>query len=146
MAIELTKVEQKLRDQFVDEYLVDYNAKDACIRMGYADTYAHSMASKFLNEPYTLKRIATREKAAGLISDADKHKHRIVAGLYKEALSPRNSGSAKVAAYTQLAKIVGVEAPVKTEVTLEQKGQDLSHLTPAELEEIKSKLYGNAAK
>lgn len=143
-AQELTKTEQTARNQFVEEYLVDYHAKDACIRMGYADTYASSMASKFMSEPYTLKRITQREQALGLVKDEAKHKHRIVAGLYKEALSPRNSGSAKVAAYTQLAKIMGVEAPAKTEVALTTTGPDLSHLSAAELEEIKRKMYGDS--
>lgn len=143
MAESLSKAERKLRDRFVEEYLVDYDAFGAAIRIGYSEAFAQQYAKQFLTEPYTLNRIKEREGALGLNKEEDKHRLKIVAGLYREANNRFNSGAARVAAYSQLAKIVGIEAPVKTEqeVRVKADGPELGHLTVAELEEIKRKLY-----
>lgn len=139
----LTKSEKALRNRFVEEYLVDYDALGAAIKLGYTESYAKDYASKFMREPYTLNRIADREKDLGLSKEEDQHRHRIIAGLYREANSRFNSGSARVAALAQLSKVIGVEAPVKTEqeVHITSDSPELGHLTVVELEEIRRKLY-----
>jgi len=140
----LTKQERELRKRFVDEYLTDYDAFSAAIRLGYQEAFAQQYAKKFLTEPYTLKLIKEKEAEFGIKTEDDQHRKKIIAGLYREAHSRFNSGSARVAALTQLAKIIGIEAPVKTEMKLTDVSQDMSHLTLEEKLAIKKKLYPNA--
>lgn len=144
----LTKQEKALRQRFVAEYLADYDAIGAAIRLGYQEAFAQQYAKQFLTEPYTLKLIKEKEAEFGILTEEDQHRKKIVAGLYREAHSRFNSGSARVAALTQLAKIIGIEAPVKTEqqVKLTTDSPELGHLTVAEMEEIKKKLYDPSAK
>jgi hypothetical protein len=143
MADTLTKQEKALRQRFVAEYLADYDAIGAAIRLGYQEAFAQQYAKQFLTEPYTLKLIKEKEAEFGILTEDDQHRKKIVAGLYREAHSRFNSGSARVAALTQLAKIIGIEAPVKTqqEVRVTTDSPELGHLSVAELEEIKRKLY-----
>ena len=142
MADTLTKQEKALRQRFVAEYLADYDSVGAAIRLGYQEAFAQQYAKQFLAEPYTLKLIKEREAEFGILTEEDQHRKKIVAGLYREAHSRFNSGSARVAALTQLAKIIGIEAPVKTqqEVRVTTDSPELGHLSVAELEEIKRKL------
>ena len=148
MADTLTKQEKALRQRFVAEYLADYDAIGAAIRLGYQEAFAQQYAKQFLTEPYTLKLVKEKEAEFGILTEEDQHRKKIVAGLYREAHSRFNSGSARVAALTQLAKIIGIEAPVKTEqqVMLTTDSPELGHLTVAEMEEIKKKLYDPSAK
>lgn len=136
MASTLTKQERSLRQRFVSEYLVDYDPVSAAIRLGYQVEFAKQYSSMFLTEPYTLRLIAEKEQELGLVTEEDQHRHKIISGLYRESRSPFNTGSARVAALTQLAKIVGIEAPIKTEVKVKNEGQDLSALTDEELKQL----------
>jgi hypothetical protein len=144
LADTLTKQEKALRQRFVAEYLADYDAFAAAIRLGYQEAFAQQYAKQFLTEPYTLKLIREGEAEFGILTEEDQHRKKIVAGLYREAHSRFNSGSARVAALTQLAKIIGIEAPVKSEVKLTEAEHDMSHLTLEEKLAIKKKLYPNA--
>lgn len=144
LADTLTKQEKALRQRFVAEYLADYDAFAAAIRLGYQEAFAQQYAKQFLTEPYTLKLIKEKEAEFGILTEEDQHRKKIVAGLYREAHSRFNSGSARVAALTQLAKIIGIEAPVKTEVKVTDTAPDMSHLTMEEKLAIKKKLYPDA--
>jgi len=147
LADTLTKQEKALRQRFVAEYLADYDAFAAAIRLGYQEAFAQQYAKQFLTEPYTLKLIKEREAEFGILTEEDQHRKKIVAGLYREAHSRFNSGSARVAALTQLAKIIGIEAPVKTQQVLPKIGNtDLSKLTDEELAKLEEMMgKANAA-
>lgn len=138
MADTLTKQERSLRQRFVEEYLADYDPVAAAIRLGYQEAFAQQYAKQFLSEPYTLRLIKEKEAEFGILTEEDQHRRRIVAGLYREAYSRFNSGSARVAALTQLAKIIGIEAPVKTELKVEAEQQDLSNLSLDELKQFQA--------
>lgn len=138
MADTLTKQERSLRQRFVEEYLADYDAVGAAIRLGYQEAFAQQYAKQFLAEPYTLKLIKEKEAEFGILTEEDQHRKKIVAGLYREAHSRFNSGAARVAALTQLAKIIGIEAPVKTELKVEAEQQDLSNLSIDELKQFQA--------
>lgn len=147
MADTLTKQERALRQRFVEEYLADYDAFAAAIRLGYQEAFAQQYAKQFLTEPYTLKLIKEKEAEFGILTEEDQHRKKIVAGLYREAHSRFNSGSARVAALTQLAKIMGIEAPVKTQQVLPKIGNtDLSKLSDEELAKLEEMMgKANAA-
>lgn len=138
LADTLTKQEKALRQRFVAEYLADYDAFAAAIRLGYQEAFAQQYAKQFLTEPYTLKLIKEKEAEFGILTEEDQHRKKIVSGLYREAHSRFNSGSARVAALTQLAKIIGIEAPVKTELKVEAEQQDLSNLSIDELKQFQA--------
>ena len=142
-AMPLTESERQLRDRFVKQYLEDYDQVQAAIRCGFSASYAKDYAARFMAEPYTLNRISEASKEMGAVTDEDKHRLRIVASLYREANYHGHGSShgGRVSALSQLSKILGIEAPVKTDVKVTGIGTDLSHLSPAELEAIKSKIY-----
>ena len=147
LADTLTKQEKALRQRFVAEYLADYDSVGAAIRLGYQEAFAQQYAKQFLTEPYTLKLIREKEAEFGILTEEDQHRKKIVSGLYREAHSRFNSGSARVAALTQLAKIIGIEAPVKTQQVLPKIGNtDLSKLTDEELAKLEEMMgKANAA-
>lgn len=141
LALELSENEKLLRNRFVEQYLIDYDALAAALRIGYSESFASRYANKFMLEPYTRNRITELEVSMGITTETDQHRKRIVSGLYREAYSCFNSGSARVAALTQLAKIVGIEAPVKSVVQLTNNDPDLSHVSLEDLESIKNTIY-----
>ena len=110
----LTAPERSLRDKFVQEYLIDYDALQAAIRVGYSKSLAKQYATRFMLEPYTLQQIRLRE-AGPLDETPDAAKQRVMVGLYREA-NYRGVGcsqSARVAALAKLAAIHGMDAPTK---------------------------------
>jgi len=144
-ATALSENERDLRNRFVEQYLEDYNPTLALIRCGYAKQYAADYSSRFMNEPYTQNRITARLNEMGITTDEERHRARILKGLYAVAYDPASAASAKVSAFAQLSKILGIEAPIKTQtdVNLKATGMDLSHLSLAELEEIKRLANGS---
>lgn len=104
--------EKALRDFFVNEYLVDYDALAAAVRIGYGKSYAKDFAQRFMNEPYVLREIQRKE---GLTNpeteDPEASKKRIIAGLTREAnyRGPGSSQSARVAALSRLATLHGMD-------------------------------------
>lgn len=145
--VQMTENERAIRERFVVEYLVDYDALGAAMRVGYAETYARTFASQFMQEPYVRQLISKGEQELGVVTEKDQHQRRIVAGLYRIANNRVSSSSAQVAAFSKLSSIFGLDAPVKTvqEVTVKDGGPDVSHLSVEELEEMKKKLYGRPA-
>ena len=123
LAGNLSKTERALRDRFVDEYVKDYDAFNAALRIGYAEAFAIQYSQQFLREPYTQKRISEVQEQLGETGEEAQHKKRIIAGLYREA-NNRGMGSShggRVAAYNTLIKMLGLEAPQKSIVEVTEK-------------------------
>lgn len=123
MADTLTKAEKALRDRFVDEYVKDYDAFCAALRIGYAEAFAAQYSQQFLREPYTQQRLSKVQEEIGETNEDTQHKKRIIAGLYRLA-NERGMGSShggRVAAYNTLVKVLGLEAPVKSVVEVTEK-------------------------
>lgn len=100
--------EKALRDFFINEYLVDYDAVGAAVRVGYGKSYAKDFAQRFMQEPYVLREIQRKEGSVNLQSeDPEAAKKRIIAGLTREAnyRGPGSSQSARVAALSRLATL-----------------------------------------
>lgn len=150
IAITLTDDERNLRDRFAKEYLEDYNEVQAAIRLGYAEAYARDYGKRFLSEPYTANKIKELERAPdgeALTAEQIARKRRI-AQLERQAnyYGPGSSHGARVSALTQICKLEGIEAPVKTETSVNlTAGPDVSHLSLAELEQLKNLAYGKPA-
>lgn len=112
--------EKALRDSFVREYLIDYNAHAAAIRIGYGPAYARDYAIRLMEEPYVLHQIKQVECAPSEDSE-EEMKKRVMAGLVREAnyRGPGASAAARVSALAKLAAIHGMDAPIrsKTEIS-----------------------------
>lgn len=123
-APELDATEKKLRNLFVAEYLIDYDAYAAVLRMGYAQPYAYEYAQRFMGEPYVQQQIKKKEVAAGNANSVEGNKKRIMAMLFREAnyRGTNSSHSARVGAISKLASIHGMDAPIKTETEVSVRG------------------------
>ncbi len=128
----MTKEEKDLRDKFVSEYLEDYSAINALLRMGYEYSYAEMYSSKFMAEPYTQKKIKELQDEISIGNDENIHRKKVLSRLYMEAYNPENKDATRVKALAEIAKVTGLLAPIKTEVTTKQE-MDLSKLTTDEL-------------
>lgn len=118
MAPELSKSEKHLRDQFVAEYMQDFDQTAAAIRLGFGASFASAYATQFMEEPYVRKAIAERQKelAEDPKAEAEETKRRIRASLLREAhyRGPGSSHAARVSALGQLKAVYGMDQPVKT--------------------------------
>lgn len=112
MAPEPSMGAKAMMDRFVREYLRDYDAVAACIRLGYNKHSAEAFATQFLESPHVQRGIKNSEEAETEDEDdPDVRKRKIIAALNREAhyFGPGSSQGARVAALAQLAKINGME-------------------------------------
>lgn len=121
----LSPREKELRAKFVEEYLYDYDAVAAAIRIGFAEAFAVEYARQFLTEPYVLKLIKERESAG--LDDPDEDeilRRRVKRMLLREAnLQGKNARhSARVAAITKLANILEMDGAVKMKQEVTHRG------------------------
>ena len=95
-------------NEFVTEYLFDFNARAACQRIGYAADVAFSMAEHFLRDPGTQRAIREAQETDEIPIGM---KGRIVNGLVREAnyYGEDSSASARVSAWKQLSNIYGLD-------------------------------------
>lgn len=100
-------------DRFVVEYLRDYDAVGACLRLGYGAEHARTLAGQFIQYPYVASRIRDVEEADKDEDDESEIiRKRVKAGLLREAnnFGEGSSQSARVAALMALGKIAGMES------------------------------------
>lgn len=124
MAPELTDQERMIRDQFVREYLIDYDPFQAALRVGYVKEFAAEYAAKFMSESYVAKQIKESELSGGMLPDEAQAKSLIKALLFREA-SSRGTGTsqaARVAALSKLMSLYAMDAPTKVQSTVEVSG------------------------
>lgn len=116
-AAQLSQSEIETRDRFVAEYLVDYDAYKACIRIGYSPAYAKDFCVRFMAEPYVLNKIKATEFDPSAPVDIEQEKKKVLAGLWREAnnFGAGSSQAARVAALSKLSAFYGMDAPKKTQ-------------------------------
>jgi hypothetical protein len=69
---QLTDREIAVRDMFVSEYLKDFDAYRATIRMGFLHAFAVEQAKSFMEDGYVLRKIDHMTRQAVMDPDADK--------------------------------------------------------------------------
>lgn len=126
MQQELSPDEKKLRDNFVTEYLKDYDAWAAATRVGYLRTVAYDYASLLMQEPYVQREIERRRSA---LPDSPKeataqNKHKVEHLLWELAYykGPGASHSARVAATAKLCNIYDMDGTTKIKSEVTHKG------------------------
>lgn len=121
---QLTPSEMLLRDKFVKEYLKDYDAYGACIRIGYAAAFAKEFCVKFMQESYVLNKIKQVEVTPEE-EDLDEtvQRRKVYASLWREAhtFGLGSSQSARVAALAKLSAFLGMDAPTRSQQELTGK-------------------------
>lgn len=109
-------IDQIKAQAFAKAYLVDFNPVNALIRIGDADEnteaqYLTRRAHAYLRNPVVLQTLQTF--IARVETDKLVTRERILFGLLEEAtyFGVGSSASARVAAWSKLAKIMGMELP-----------------------------------
>ena len=113
----LSDREKALRDMFVEQYFVDYNATNAALRCGFMRSFATEYATQFMGEPYVQMCLAQHQNNA-ITQDPETDtytKQRIMNALMKEAHyhGPGASHGARVSALAKLASLHGMDREAK---------------------------------
>lgn len=101
---------KKRREAFAREYIKDFNAVQAGMRMGMSFETANGNAHRMLNDPYVhhcLEHLRSALDEAAIVSRAD-----VLLGLVKEANFDHpllSTHSARISAWKQLSKVLGME-------------------------------------
>lgn len=107
----LSPHEKQLRDRFVNEYLVDYDAWAACVRVGFIKSVAMTYASELMEDPYVRREISRLEKERVVTAADEKGKatmHSQLESWYLREANYRGPGAshaARISALNSLAKI-----------------------------------------
>jgi hypothetical protein len=109
----LSPREKALRDQFVEQYLIDYDAWAAAIRIGFLKSVAAQYAQELMECPYVRQQIIERQFADAQNPDAalKNEQKQIKASLMREAhyRGPGSSHGARVQALGKLAALAKME-------------------------------------
>lgn len=126
LAAPLSEVEKELRDRFVTQYLIDFDAWAAALRIGLVKTVAGQYAQDFMEDPYVRQQISERQHAIATDPlEAEKaNKRRVEAALMKEAhyKGPGSTHGARVQALAKLATIYDMDAPIKMKSDVLHRG------------------------
>lgn len=112
--------------RFVEEFTVDFNATQAAIRAGYSEKSARAIGCELLTKPDIKNAIQTRVKK--LSNDALVNRELIINGLLAEAMNygERSSHAARVSAWSQLAKVTGLNVENKPHDDVQQLLRDIT--------------------
>lgn len=104
---ELSPEERAVRDRFVDEFLFDHDAKNACIRVGFDESSALQWMRTFMTDTYVLNQIKKRYHDKNLTSEeeCEKDKLLVISALRRTIMT--GTGANVVNASKQLAELRG---------------------------------------
>lgn len=106
---DLTPKRKRMLDLFVDEYIVDFNPTNACIRAGFKVKFPYQKAQRLLREPYVQKKIWQ------VVENIDEKmlvsRKKVLGMLLREANFDAHGAShgARVAAIGKLATVLGMD-------------------------------------
>lgn len=121
-----------LAKNFAEEYVRDFNAASACIRLGCPERDAITSGRLLKNHPVVVRFIEKITKEFSEINVVTEDT--MMAMLYKEAKDENNNAAARVRAQEQLAKMMGFIGDGRVEVNV---SANATPLTRAELEMAK---------
>ncbi len=104
----LSKADMEARDQFVDEYMTDFDALQACIRLGMTLTYAETYFKRMMVDPYVLKQIQARMRQTTQSAEKEKESDRaLLLNTLRQAMQ-HGQYATRVSAAARLAEIQGI--------------------------------------
>tara|TARA_R110000737_G_scaffold351475_1_gene393851 strand:- start:16849 stop:17310 length:462 start_codon:yes stop_codon:yes gene_type:complete len=117
--------------RFVEEFTVDFNASQAAVRAGYSEKSSRAIGCELLTIPNIKKAIQTRVKE--LSNDTLVNRELIISGLLAEATnySDKSSHAARVSAWSQLAKVSGLNIENKPHDDVQQFLLDITERNAA---------------
>lgn len=118
----MTPEMKEKRDKYVFAIVMGYPKRQAAMMAGFSERSATKQGSQLFFEPYVqaqIKKLRDKIEEENLVSRKE-----VIAGLLSEARNdgPDSKQSARVQAWTQVAKIMGYEKPVQVEATVQHKG------------------------
>lgn len=102
----LTEKEVILRDAFVAEYLKDFDAYQACLRLGFQATYAVQWANTLFNDGYVQRKITFMTRTPENSPEQEAHDRAMVEVTLRKVMQ-RGSDSARVAAVREFRALKG---------------------------------------
>jgi len=117
--------ELELRKEFVKEYIKDNNAVGALMRCGLQYSYAVTTAPRILAESLVQKLIHDELEAQKLIKPDDFNseiRQEIIGELRAVLGDPTTMPGEKIKAGKELAALLGLSAPAKSEITTNHTG------------------------
>jgi len=106
----LTKEEKGTRDEFVNEYILDFNASNAVSRMGYNKESLQMMSNAMMRDAYVIRQIEIAKK------DVNKQRERRKEWCGKELMEivkdKQNNANSRVAAIKSFSELHGLTAVV----------------------------------
>lgn len=102
----LTEKEILLRDAFVAEYLKDFDAYRACLRLGFQKTYATYWSETLFNDGYVQRKLSHITAKPVASSEQDEHDRAMVENTLRLVMQ-RGSDSARVAAVREFRALKG---------------------------------------
>lgn len=119
----LTEHDRQMRDDFVGQYMLDFDPVDAVIRLGYNESYANHMAKQFMMDTYVLNLIVLRKRQSCTPEANDPAamqaliKNELVAMVQHKGYGA--SAAAKLGALRLLAEIEGLVGSGKNKLKVE---------------------------
>ena len=112
--------------RFVEEFTVDLNATQAATRAGYSEKTARAIGCELLTKPDIKQAIQVRLNE--LSNDSLVTRELIISGLLAEAMNygDRSSHAARVGAWSQLAKVSGLNVENKPHDDVQQLLRDIT--------------------
>lgn len=118
----LSEQERNLRLDFVKEYLKDFDRVAAAMRLGFLKQFAEKYSKEFMAEPYVQYLISSISlKEPDDIEAQEEADRQLVLKTLRET-AQNGPPSSRVTAAGRLAAILGMDAPVKTQTTVNQGG------------------------
>lgn len=116
---DLSAKEKTVRDVFVKQYLYDYDARSAVVRVGFSANYAEYYADKFMSEPYVLRRILDLEQKQSHLEVTKKAKALVIRRLHEQAnfKGKGSSHAARITALSKLAQLYDMEPEKKFDLS-----------------------------
>jgi hypothetical protein len=146
MERELSQQEKLLRDLFVKEYLFDRDSTLAAVRCGFHKVYAKQYGDQFMAEPYTLQKLKELQSVQPDDEKAQTAEDKqMVLNVLRQA-SNVGPYASRVAAAAKLAAILGMDAPTKSEQTINHRGGVMAVPAIATLDEWEKAAEGAQAK
>jgi phage terminase small subunit len=102
----LTQAEQDIRDNFVNEYILDFSEADAVIRMGYNRDSCNMMLNVFMQDAYVIAGIAEAKK--DINRQLERRKNWCGKQLVSIVTDKQNNASSRVSAIKQFSEMHGI--------------------------------------
>lgn len=122
MEPQLSPAELALRDNFVFQYLIDFDPYQAAVRVGFLSNLALSYAQRFMGEGYVLRKIAELSRACpDNENEQRKRDESLTLNTLRQAMQ-NGPYASRVAAARELANILGLTGGNKRAEELLHRG------------------------